>query len=135
MLGNVLGTVGRLDSLPIAGLLGTHRRAPLALAALMIFALAFVGPFLGLVAALPLQVSATLLAFMLGTMIVTTLRRLWPLGRPARIIAAAALVPAVAWAPLQSSLSATAQLVANPMLWGVAIGLTLEWAFARRRIG
>ena len=59
----------------------------------MILALAFVGPFLGLVAALPLQVSATLLAFMLGTMIVTTARRLWPLGRPARIIAAAALVP------------------------------------------
>jgi len=133
MLGNVLGTVGRLDSLPIAGLLGTHRRAPLALAALMIFVLAFVGPFLGLVAALPLQVSATLLAFMLGTMIVTTTRRLWPLGPSARIIAAAALVPALAWAPLQSSLSATAQLLGNPMLWGVAIGLTLEFVFARRQ--
>jgi hypothetical protein len=100
----------------------------------MIFALAFVGPFLGLVAALPLQVSATLLAFMLGTMIVTTGRRLWPLGPPARIIAAAALVPALAWAPLQDSLSATVQLLGNPMLWGVAIGLTLEFVFARRAI-
>jgi len=132
-LGNVLGTVGRLDSLPIAGLLGTYRRAPLALAALLVLGLAFIQPFLALVAALPLSVSASLLAFMLGTMIVTTARRLWPLGPAARTVAAAALVPAVAWAPLQGSLSATVQLVANPMLWGVAIGLVLEWWFARRR--
>jgi hypothetical protein len=35
-------------------------------------------------------------------------------------------VPAVAWTPLEGSLSAAVQLVANPMLWGVAIGLVLE---------
>ena len=61
MLGNVLGTVGRLDSLPIAGLLGTIGARRSRSRRLMIFALAFIGPFLGLVAALPLQVSATLL--------------------------------------------------------------------------
>jgi NCS2 family nucleobase:cation symporter-2 len=133
VLGNVLGTVGRLDSLPIAGLLGTYRRAAGAGRGRGLLGLAFVQPFLALVAALPLSVSATLLAFMLGTMIVTTARRLWPLGRAARIVAAVALVPAVAWAPLQGSLSATVQLVANPMLWGVAIGLVLEWWFAGRR--
>jgi xanthine/uracil permease len=126
LLGNVLGTVGRLDSLPIAALLGTQRRTPLALAAVLVLGLAFVQPFLALVAALPLSVSATLLAFMLGTMIVTTARRLWPLGPTARVVAAAALVPAVAWTPLEGSLSAAVQLVANPMLWGVAIGLVLE---------
>ncbi len=124
--GNVLGTVARLDSLPIAALLGTTRRAPLALAAVMIVALALLEPFLGLVSALPLTVSAALLALMLGTMIVTTARRLWPLGGRARIVAAVALVPSLAWAPLQGSLSATAQLIANPMLWGVGIGLVLE---------
>jgi xanthine/uracil permease len=126
LLGNVLGTVGRLDSLPIAALLGTHRAAPLGLAALLVVALAFVEPFGGLVAALPLTVSATLLAFMLGTMILTTAQRLWPLGARARFVAACALVPALAWEPLQGSLSTTARLVANPMLLGVAIGVVLE---------
>ena len=67
---------------------------------------------LALVAALPLSVSATLLAFMLGTMIVTTARRLWPLGPTARVVAAVALIPAVAWTPLEGSLSAAVQLVA-----------------------
>lgn len=126
MFGNVLGTVSRLDSLPISALLGTTRRAPLALAAVIIIALAFVAPFLGLVAALPLGISAALLAFMLGTMIITTAQRLWPLGSRARWVAAGALLPSVAWTPLQGVLSPTAQLIANPMLWGVGIGLVLE---------
>ena len=114
LLGNVLGTVGRLDSLPIAGLLGTHRRRPLAIAALMIFALAFVGPFLGLVAALPLQVSATLLAFMLGTMIVTTGRRLWPLGRRRASSPPRRSSPPSRGRRCRDSLSATAQLLGQP---------------------
>ena len=126
MFGNVLGTVSRLDSLPISALLGTTRRTPLVLAAALIIALAFVAPFLGLVAALPLGISAALLAFMLGTMILTTARRLWPLGARARWVAAGALVPSVAWTPLQGMLSPTGQLLANPMLWGVGIGLVLE---------
>ena len=54
--------------------------------------------------------------------------------RPARIIAAAALVPSPRVGAVAGLLSATAQLVANPMLWGVAIGLTLERVFARRQI-
>jgi xanthine/uracil permease len=132
LLGNVLGTVGRLDSLPIADLLGTHRRAPLAIAAALVLALALLEPFLGLVAALPLHVSATLLAFMLATMIVTTARRLWPLGARARTVAACALVPALAWVPLQASLSPAARLVANPMLLGVTVGVVLEHVLVRR---
>jgi xanthine/uracil permease len=135
LIGNVLGTVGRLDSLPIASLLGTTRRAPLAIAAAIVLALAFLEPFLGLVAALPLSVSAALLAFMLGTMIVTTGLRLWPLGARARIVAACALVPALAWEPLQGSLSPAARLVANPMLLGVAIGVALEHLLVRRGPG
>jgi xanthine/uracil permease len=135
LVGNVLGTVGRLDSLPIASLLGTSRRAPLALAAAIVVALAFIEPFLGLVAALPLHVSAALLAFMLGTMIVTTARRLWPLGPRARIVAGCALVPAIAWEPLQGSLSPGARLVANPMLLGVAVGVALEHLLVRRGQG
>lgn len=132
IFGNVLGSVSRLDSVPIVQLIGNRRRAALGLAAIIVMALSFVEPFIGLVAALPLNVSAAMLALMLGSMIVQTARRLWPLGPRARWIAAAALAPSVAWTPLQHSLSAAGQLLGNPMLWGVLIGLTLEHTLARR---
>jgi xanthine/uracil permease len=131
-VGNVLGTVARLDSVPIVHILGNRRRMALALAAMLTMALAFVEPFLGLVAAVPLTVTAGLLAFMLISLVVVMLGRVWVLGRRARAIAAVALLPSVVWTPLQDSLSATAQLLGNPMLWGVALGIVLERAMARR---
>jgi xanthine/uracil permease len=130
--GNVLGTVARLDSVPIVHILGNRRRVALALAAVLAMALAFVEPFLGLVAAVPLPVTAGLLAFMLVSLVVAMLARVWVLGRRARVITAVALVPSIVWTPLQDSLSATAQLLGNPMLWGVALGIVLERAMARR---
>jgi xanthine/uracil permease len=130
--GNVLGTVARLDSVPIVHILGNRRRVALALAAVLAMALAFVEPFLGLVAAVPLPVTAGLLAFMLVSLVVAMLGRVWVLGRRARAITAVALVPSIVWTPLQDSLSATAQLLGNPMLWGVALGIVLERALVRR---
>jgi xanthine/uracil permease len=130
--GNVLGTVARLDSVPIVHILGNRRRVALALAAVLAMALAFVEPFLGLVAAVPHPVTAGLLAFMLVSLVVAMLARVWVLGRRARVITAVALVPSIVWTPLQDSLSATAQLLGNPMLWGVALGIVLERAMARR---
>ncbi|WP_187368748.1 solute carrier family 23 protein [Baekduia soli] len=132
LAGNVLGTVARLDSVPIVQLLGNRRRTALAIAALLVMALALVQPFLGLVAALPLTVSAALLALMFCSMIVQTLQRLWPLGAHARMVAAVALAPSIAWTPLQHLLSPTAKLLGNPMLWGVAAGLVLERVLERR---
>jgi hypothetical protein len=43
-----------------------------------------------------------------------------------------ALVPSVAWTPLHDSLSATAQLIGNPMLWGVGLGIVLERVLTHR---
>ncbi|UGS39121.1 hypothetical protein DSM104329_05553 [Capillimicrobium parvum] len=131
-VGNVLGTVARLDSVPIVRLLANRRRAALALAALIVMGLAFVEPFLGLVAALPLTVSAALLGFMMVSLVAITLGRVWVLGGRARLVAAVALAPSIAWTPLQDSLSATAQLIGNPMLWGVGLGILLERGLARR---
>ncbi len=130
--GNVLGTVARIDSVPIVHILGNHRRPALALAAVLAMALAFVEPFLGLVAAIPLTVTASLLAFMLISLVVAMIGRVWALGPRARVTAAVALVPSIVWTPLQDSLSPTAQLLGNPMLWGVALGIVLERALARR---
>lgn len=131
--GNLLGTVARLDSVPIVDLLGNRRRRALALAALMVIALAFVEPFLALVAALPLSVSAALLAFILCSLIVSASRGVWRMGRRAWIIVLPALIPSIAWTPLQGSLSATATLLANPMLWGLAVGVGLERLLAMRQ--
>ena len=125
--GNLLGTVARLDSVAIVGILGNGRRMALALAAVAIFALAFVEPFLGLVAALPLSVSAAVLALILGGLAIAALVRAW--GYEPRIrwlVVAPALVPSLVWTPLSPSLSNTARLVANPLVWGLLLGIVLE---------
>lgn len=41
-----------------------------------------------------------------------------------------ALIPSVVWIAVGSSLAPTAQLLANPMLWGVLLAIVLE-----RRVG
>ena len=37
-----------------------------------------------------------------------------------------ALIPSAIWIAVGSSLPPTAQLLANPMLWGVTLGVVLE---------
>lgn len=125
--GNLLGTVARLDSVAIIDILGNGRRVALALAALAIFALALVEPFLGLVAALPLSVSAAVLALILGSLAAASLLRAWRYEPRIRwLVVAPAIVPSLAWAPLSPSLSNTARLIANPLVWGLLLGIVLE---------
>ena len=68
--GNVVGTVSRIDSIPIAQLLDHRGRAPLLLCGILVGALAFITPFVGVAAALPLSVSAALLAVLLSLILV-----------------------------------------------------------------
>jgi xanthine/uracil permease len=125
--GNLLGTVARLDSIPIIRILGDARSLALALAAVAIFALAFVEPVLGLVAALPLSVSAAVLTLMLSMLLVSSLLRAWTYGPRIRwFVVAPSLVPSVVWVPLSPSLSETGRLLANPLVWGVVLGIVLE---------
>jgi xanthine/uracil permease len=129
VVGNVVGTVSRLDSIGIARLLGNPRRRPLVLAAMLIGAVAFVGPIVEITAALPLSVSAALLAVVLTMILLQTLRStatepVWMLA----LVVAPSLVPSIVWIAIGSSLSPVAQLVANPMLWGVVLAVVLERA-------
>jgi xanthine/uracil permease len=126
-VGNVLGNVPRLDSTAIVEMLDDRRRRVLAIAAAAIVALAFWSPFVGLVAALPVAVSASVLALLLGLLVATglsTVRRF-----PARtrwLVVAPAVAPTLLWIPLAGSLGETAQLLANPLLWGVVAAIALE---------
>lgn len=125
--GNLLGTVARLDSVAIVAILGNGRRIALGLAAVAIAGLAFVEPFLGLVAALPLSVSAAVLALILGSLAVSALVRSWRFGPRIRwLVVAPALVPSLVWTPLAPALSSSARLVANPLVWGLLLGIVLE---------
>jgi len=126
-VGNVLGTVSRLDSIGISRLLRNPRRGPLVLAALLIGAVAFVRPIVGIISALPLSVSAALLAVVLTMILLQTLGN--TLTQPAWVLAlivVPSLVPSIVWIAIGSSLSPVAQLVANPMLWGVVLAVVLE---------
>jgi xanthine/uracil permease len=127
VVGNVVGTVSRLDSIGIARLLRNPRRAPLVLAALLIGAFAFVSPVVAIVAALPLSVSAALLATVLTVILIQALRA--AAGESRRVLVLVvlpSLTPSIVWIAVQSSLSPAAQLIANPMLWGVLLAVVLE---------
>jgi xanthine/uracil permease len=127
VVGNVVGTVSRLDSIGISRLLGNPRRAPLVIAALLVGALAFVRPVVALATALPLSVSAALLAIVLTVVLAQALRNAF--GEPPRVLAFVvlpSLAPSLVWIGVSNSLSPTAQLVANPMLWGVVLGVVLQ---------
>jgi hypothetical protein len=85
-----------------------------------------------LAAAIPLSVSAALLGVILWVVIIGALRRV--LRYPPRVlalVAVPALVPTAVWIAIGSSLSPTAQLIANPMLWGVLLSVFLERLVAR----
>jgi hypothetical protein len=132
LLGNVVGTVSRLDSLGIVRLLGNTGRRPLVLAGVLTAAVALVSPVVALAAAIPLSVSAALLGVILWVVIIGALRRV--LRYPPRVlalVAVPALVPTAVWIAIGSSLSPTAQLIANPMLWGVLLSVFLERLVAR----
>jgi xanthine/uracil permease len=127
MVGNLVGTVSRVDSIGIAQLLDHRGRAPLLLCAILMGALAFVTPFVGVAAALPLSVSAALLAVLLSLIWAHAARGIAREPRPmvARVVVPA-MVPTIVWIVVGSSLPPTVQLVINPMLWGVLIAMVLE---------
>lgn len=127
VLGNIVGTVSRLDSVGIVRLLDHRGRVPLLLTGLLVGALAFVGPFVDLATALPLSVSAAMLGVLLWLMLaqaVAAIRR-----EPSAVlllVVLPSLIPTAVWILTGSSLAPTAQLVANPMLWGVMLAMVLE---------
>lgn len=127
LFGNLVGTVSRIDSIGIAQLLGHRGRVPLLLCGILVAALGFVTPFVHLVAALPLSVSAALLAVLLALIFEHAARGIArePRAVIARVVVPA-MIPTVVWIAVGSSLPPTVQLVVNPMLWGVLIAMVLE---------
>jgi len=126
-LGNLVGTVSRLDSVGIVRLLDHPGRAPLVLAGLLVGALAFVHPVISIAAALPLSVSAALLGTLLGFVLAHGLSGV--AREPRRIqtlVVLPSLIPTAIWIAIGTKLSPALQLVANPMLWGVLLALGLE---------
>ncbi len=127
VFGNLVGTVSRVDSLAIARLLDHRGRAPLLLCGTVVGTLAFVSPFVHLVAAVPLSVSAALLAVLLVLILVHAAAAL---ARESRMVVVLvvlpALIPSFVWIVIGGSLAPTAQLLINPMLWGVLLAVVLE---------
>jgi xanthine/uracil permease len=127
MFGNLVGTVSRIDSIGIAQLLDHRGRAPLVLCGILVGALGFATPFVGIAAALPLSVSAALLAVLLSLILVHATRGIAREPRDVVMrVVVPAMIPTVVWIAVGSSLPPTVQLVANPMLWGVLIAMVLE---------
>jgi len=131
-LGNILGNVSRLDTLGIMRVIGNFRRAPLIIATLLMIALAFIRPVVDIVALVPLTVSSALVAVILGLVILQSLRALrrFP-PRSLLVVALPSLAPTAVWIAIGSSLSPTAQLIGNPMLWGVLLAVVLERVAAK----
>lgn len=126
-VGNVLGNVPRLDSAAVVEMLDDRRRRTLAVAAVLTVSLAFWSPFVGLVSALPVAVSAAVLALLLGILVISGLRTVAALPARTRwLVVAPAVAPTIAWVPIAGSLGETAQLFANPLLWGVIAAIVLE---------
>lgn len=125
--GNVLGNVPRLDSAAIVRLIGNPRPRALALAAGGVLAIAFIGPAVEALARLPISVSAALVAVVLGLMVEQSLRQAAGFDNRRRwLVVAPAVAPAFLWMGLSDSLSEQAQLIANPMLIGVVLAITLD---------
>ena len=133
--GNLVGTVSRLDSVGIVRLLDHPGRAPLVLAGSLVGALAFVHPVISVAAALPLSVSAALLGTLLGFVLAHGASGVAREPRQIQtLVVLPSLIPTAIWIAIGTSLSPTAQLVANPMLWGVLLALCLE-RVVRPRLG
>jgi hypothetical protein len=97
------------------------------LCGILVGALAFVTPFVGVAAALPLSVSAALLAVLLSLILVHAARGIAhePRTVVARVVVPA-MIPTAVWIAVGTSLPPTVQLLANPMLWGVLVAMALE---------
>jgi xanthine/uracil permease len=133
MLGNLVGTVSRLDSVGIVRLLNHRGRAPLMLAGILVAALALVHPVVDVAAALPLSVSAALLGVLLSLIlaqVVTGIRR--ESRRVVALVVIPSLIPTAVWIAVGDSLPPAAQLLANPMLCGVLLATVLERIVAPR---
>lgn len=129
LLGNLLGHVPRLDSAGVVPLIGNPRRLPLAIAGAAVIVLSFVGPVIDLLALLPVPVSASLLALVLGAIAVQGLRQVARMPPRARwLVFAPSVVPCLIWLPLADSLSQTAQLLSNPLLVGTVLAVLLDHA-------
>jgi xanthine/uracil permease len=125
--GNVLGNVPRLDSSGIVRILGNPRPRALAIAAAAIVVLAFIGPAVAALARLPIPVSAALVAVVLGIMVRQSLREAATFGARRRwLVLAPAVAPTIVWLVVSDELSETVQLIANPMLIGVALAVVLD---------
>jgi xanthine/uracil permease len=136
VLGNVVGTVSRLDSVGIVQLLNHRGRAPLLLMGVLLGIAAFVQPVVAVAAALPLNVSAALLLALLGLILAQALSSLSREPRSVQVLVVApSLIPTAIWIAVGSSLPPTVQLVANPMLWGVLLAMVLERLLAARARG
>ena len=133
LVGNLVGTVSRVDSIGIAQLLDHRGRAPLLLCGILVGALGFVSPFVGLAAALPLSVSAALLAVLLSLILMHAARGIArePRALVMRVVVPA-MIPTAVWIAAGSALPPAVQLVANPMLWGVLLAVVLERIVAPR---
>lgn len=126
-LGNLLGHVPRLDAAGVIPLIGNTRRLPLAIAAATVIALSFVGPVIDLLALLPVSVSASLLALVLGAITVQGLRQVARMDRRSRwLVFAPAVAPCLVWLPLADSFSQTGQLLSNPLLVGTGVAIVLD---------
>jgi xanthine/uracil permease len=126
-LGNVLGNVARLESSAIVRMIGNPRPRALAIAAAAAIALAFVSPVVALLARLPIPVSAALVAVVLGMMFQQSLREAAKLEPRRRwLVLAPAVAPTIVWVPLSTSLSEHVQLLANPLVIGVALAVVLD---------
>jgi xanthine/uracil permease len=125
--GNVLGNVPRLESATIVQMLGNPRPRALAMAAVAAIALAFVGPAVALLARLPIPVSAALVAVVLGMMARQALRQAATFDRRRQwLVVFPAVAPTFVWLFVSDGLSEQAQLLANPMLIGVALAVALD---------
>jgi xanthine/uracil permease len=135
LVGNLVGNVSRLESPGIVRLLGHLGRAPLLFMGVALGALAFVRPVVDLAAMLPLSVSAALLAVLLGVVVVQALEGIREEPPAVRwLVVAPSLIPSAIWIVFGSSMGALAQLLANPMLWGVLLAMGLERIVRRRLI-
>jgi xanthine/uracil permease len=131
-LGNVLGHVPRLDAAGVVSLIRDKRSITLGLTAAATIVLALVGPVIDLLVLLPIPVSASLLAVILGIIVIQGLRSLAGMDARARwLVFAPAVAPAPLWLLLEGGLSESAQLLTNPLLVGVLAAIVLDRAVPR----
>jgi xanthine/uracil permease len=133
--GNVLGNVPRLDSVAIVEMVDNPRRSALALAAGAVILLACWGPFVTVVALVPVPLSAALLVMILGLLVISGMREVLARGRRGIVLVlVCAVAPTVAWLVVRDDLSEEAQLVANPLLLGIVAAIVLEQRFVRSSV-